>query len=32
VLDLVRQKDVGKFGSEFSMTVAGHGAEMLKVK
>jgi alpha-galactosidase len=32
VRDLWRQKDLGKFGSEFSMTVAGHGAEMLKVK
>jgi len=32
VRDLWRQKDLGKFGKEFSMTVAAHGAELVKVK
>jgi alpha-galactosidase len=32
VRDLWRQKDLGKFANEFSMTVAAHGAEMVKVK
>jgi len=32
VRDLWRQKELGKFSDEFSMTVAPHGAEMLKIK
>jgi alpha-galactosidase len=32
VRDLWRQKDLGKFAGEFSMTVAAHGAEMVKVR
>jgi alpha-galactosidase len=32
VRDLWRQKDLGKFGNEFTMTVTAHGAEMVKVK
>jgi alpha-galactosidase len=32
VRDLWRQKELGKFGNEFSMTVAAHGAEMVKIK
>lgn len=32
VRDLWRQKDLGNFSDEFSMTVASHGAEMVKIK
>jgi alpha-galactosidase len=32
VRDLWRQKDLGKFSDEFSVTVAPHGAEMVKIK
>ena len=32
VRDLWRQKDLGQFEGEFSLTVAPHGAEMIKVK
>ena len=32
VRDLWRQKDLGNFSDEFSMTVAPHGAEMVKIK
>jgi alpha-galactosidase len=32
VRDLWRQKDLGQFEGEFSITVAPHGAEMVKVK
>jgi alpha-galactosidase len=32
VRDLWRQKDLGKFADEFSMTVAPHGAELVKIK
>ena len=32
VRDLWRQKELGKFGDEFSMTVAPHGAELVKIK
>lgn len=32
VRDLWRQKDLGDFAGEFSMTVAPHGAELVKVK
>jgi alpha-galactosidase len=32
VRDLWRQKDLGKFSDEFSMTVAAHGAELVKIK
>jgi alpha-galactosidase len=32
VRDLWRQKELGKFAAEFSMTVAPHGAEMVKIK
>jgi alpha-galactosidase len=32
VRDLWRQKELGKFASEFSLTVAPHGAEMVKIK
>jgi alpha-galactosidase len=32
VRDLWRQKDLGDFSEEFSMTVAPHGAELVKVK
>jgi alpha-galactosidase len=32
VRDLWRQKDLGKFSNEFSMTVAPHGAELVKIK
>jgi alpha-galactosidase len=31
IRDLWRQKELGKFKSEFSMTVAPHGAEMVKI-
>jgi alpha-galactosidase len=32
VRDLWRQKDLGRFKGEFSMTVAPHGAELVKIK
>ncbi|HXS69100.1 MAG TPA: alpha-galactosidase, partial [Candidatus Polarisedimenticolia bacterium] len=32
VRDLWRQKDLGDFSDEFSMTVASHGAELVKIK
>jgi len=32
VRDLWRQKDLGNFSDEFSVTVAPHGAEMVKIK
>jgi len=32
VRDLWRQKDLGKFGSQFQATVAPHGAEMIKIQ
>jgi alpha-galactosidase len=32
VRDLWRQKDLGRFKDEFSLTVAPHGAEMVKIK
>jgi len=32
VRDLWRQKDLGKFSDSFSMTVASHGAELVKIK
>jgi alpha-galactosidase len=32
VRDLWRQKDLGEFKDEFSMTVAPHGAELVKIK
>jgi alpha-galactosidase len=32
VRDLWRQKDLGNFSNEFSMTVAAHGAEIVKIK
>ncbi len=32
VRDLWRQKELGKFDSEFQVTVAPHGAEMIKVR
>jgi alpha-galactosidase len=32
VRDLWRQKDLGQFDNEFSMTVAPHGAELVKIK
>lgn len=32
VRDLWREKDLGPFGDEFSMTVAPHGAEMVKIQ
>ena len=32
IRDLWRQKDRGQFSDEFSMTVASHGAELVKIK
>jgi alpha-galactosidase len=32
VRDLWRQKDLGDFSEEFSVTVAPHGAELVKIK
>jgi len=32
VRDLWRQKDLGRFDNEFSMTVASHGAELVKIQ
>ncbi|HEV2319088.1 MAG TPA: glycoside hydrolase family 27 protein, partial [Verrucomicrobiae bacterium] len=32
VRDLWRQKDLGQFKNEFSMTVAPHSAELVKIK